>query len=235
MAEKVKKILPHGEFEELAPGLWSLTGSLPMPLRRNMIVYRMADGSLLLHSVIALDDAGMAKLESLGRPSIMIVPASGHRMDAAFYKARYPNLRVISPAASRSKVDQVIKTDATCEDVLPKLGIGLHPMVGFRQGEIGYELPIEGGRALVLCDALANPDHPAGLGGKLVDVVLGGIKTRLGVPRIVRIMLMKEKEAARGAIARLADIKNLSVISVAHGRPVRSDCAGALREAATSI
>jgi hypothetical protein len=66
-------------------------------------------------------------------------------------------------------------------------------------------------------------------------VVLGGIKTRLGVPRIVRIMMMKEKEAARGAIARLADIRNLSVISVAHGRPVRTDCAQALREAATSI
>src|ERR671938_349083 len=113
MAEKTQKILPHGDFEELAPGLWSITGSLPMPLRRNMTIYRMADGSLLLHSVIALDDAGMAKLEALGRPNIMIVPNTGHRMDAAFYKKRYPKLKVISPAASRSKIEQVIKTDAT--------------------------------------------------------------------------------------------------------------------------
>jgi hypothetical protein len=233
MAEKAHKILPHGEFEELAPGLWSLTGSLPMPLRRNMIVYRMADGALLLHSVIALDEAGMAKLEALGRPSIMIVPAVGHRMDAPFFKARYPNLRVIAPAAIRSKVEDVIKVDGTCEELLPALGIGLHPMLGFKQGEIGYELPIEGGRALVLCDALANPDHPKGVGGQLVRVILGGIKTRLGVPRIIRMMFLSEKAAAREAIARLASIKNLSVISVAHGRPVRGDCAQALREAAT--
>jgi hypothetical protein len=233
MADKAQKILPHGEFEELAPGLWSLTGSLPMPLRRNMIVYRLADGSLLLHSVIALDDAGMAKLEALGRPSVMIVPASGHRMDAAFYKRRYPSLRVISPASLRAKVEEVIKTDATCEETLPAFGIGLHPMLGFKHPEIAYELPIEGGRALVLCDALANPDHPPGLGGKLVQVILGGVKTRLGVPRIMRVMFMKEKEAARGAIARLADIKNVAVISVAHGRPVRGNCAEALREAAT--
>lgn len=237
MAEKVQKVLPHGELEELAPGLWSLTGSLPMPLRRNMIVYRLPDRSLLLHSVIALDESGMAKLDALGKPAIMIVPASGHRMDAVFYKRRYPKLKVISPAASRAKVEQVIKTEGTCEEVLPALGIGLHPMLGFRQGEIAYELPINpplnGGRALVLCDALANADHPPGLGGKLVEVVLGGVKTRLGVPRIVRVMMVKEKEAARGAIKRLAEIKNLEVISVAHGRPVRGNCAEALREAAT--
>jgi hypothetical protein len=231
MADKTQKILPHGEFEELAPGLWSLTGSLPIPLRRNMIVYRLADGSLLLHSVIALDEAGMTKLESLGRPGVMIVPASGHRMDANFYKRRYPKLKVISPAASRSKIDPIIKTDATCEETLPAFGIGLHPMLGFRQGEIAYELPIQGGRALVLCDALANADHPAGLGGKVMQAVLGGVKTRLGVPRIVRVMMVSEKEAARGAIKRLADIKNVEVISVAHGRPVRSNCAEALREA----
>jgi hypothetical protein len=233
MAEKAQKILPHGDLEELAPGLWSLTGSLPFPLKRNMIAYRLPDGTLLLHSVIALDEAGMAKLDALGKPSIMIVPAAGHRMDAGFYKRRYPNLRVVSPAAARAKVEHVIKVDATCEEALPPLGVGLHPMLGFNDGEIAYELPIAGGRALVLCDALANPDHPPGIGGKLVRVILGGIKTRLGVPRIVRLMLVKEKEAARGAIARLADIKNVSIVSVAHGRPIRDNCSEALRQAAT--
>lgn len=230
-----KKIRPHGELEELAPGLWTLSGSLPIPLKRNMIAYKLGDGSLLLHSVVALDDAGMAKLEAIGKPSIMIVPAVGHRMDAPFYKRRYPELQVIAPAAIRTKVDEVVKTDAACEDVLPTLGIALHPMAGFKQGELAYELPIQSGRALVLCDALANADPPRGLGGTLVKLILGGVKTRLGVPRIVKMMFVKEKEAARADIARLADIENVVVVSVAHGRPVQSHCAEALREAAAAV
>jgi hypothetical protein len=217
----------------LAPGLWSITGSLRGPLRRNMIVYQLLDGSLLLHSVIALDQTGLTKLAALGRPSIMIVPAAGHRRDAQFYKRQFPNLRVVCPAAARAKVEEVIKVDATCEEALPRLGVTLHPMDGFKQGEIAYELPIPAGRALVLCDALANADPPPGLRGKIVGALFGGVKTRLGVPRIVRLTLVREKAVARSAIERLAGIEDLQVVSVAHGRPVRRDCAAAIREAAS--
>ena len=37
-----------------------------MPLPRNMIVYRLGDGKLLLHSVVCLDEAGMKRLLALG-------------------------------------------------------------------------------------------------------------------------------------------------------------------------
>jgi hypothetical protein len=97
MADKVHKILPHGPIEELAPGLWSVTGDLPIPLKRNMVVYRLKDGTLLLHSVIAMEEEGMKKLEALGKPSVLIVPHGGHRMDAKFYKERYPAARVLAP------------------------------------------------------------------------------------------------------------------------------------------
>ena len=63
-------VLPHGELTSLAEGLWQVTGSLKnQPLPRNMVVWRMPDGGLLLHSVVALDDAGMHALEALGTPS----------------------------------------------------------------------------------------------------------------------------------------------------------------------
>jgi hypothetical protein len=65
------KIFPHGELREVAANLWQLRGSLPFPLPRNMTVHRLPDGELLLHSVVALDDDGMKKLESLGKPAWM--------------------------------------------------------------------------------------------------------------------------------------------------------------------
>jgi hypothetical protein len=230
------KILPHDDLEELAPGLWSVTGRLPFPLKRNMTVYRMKDGTLLLHSVIALNDAGLARLDSLGKPSVMIVPSTGHRMDAPFYKSRYPALRVLAPAAARAKVEQVIAVDATCEEALPALGIAVHPLPMYRTGELAYEVAVPGGgKALILCDAVANADHPPGLGGALMAAIGGGIKGRLGVPRLVRYMLLRDKAAGKQALARLADIPDLRVVTVAHGRPVVGDCRGALQDAVASL
>jgi hypothetical protein len=66
--------------------------------------------------VIAMSDAGMAKLDALGRVSIILVPNGGHRLDARFYKQRYTDARVVAPAAARAKVEAVVKVDAVAED-----------------------------------------------------------------------------------------------------------------------
>jgi len=50
------EILPHGLPKQIAPELWQVRGSLPIPLSRNMTVVRMHDGGLLLHSVIAMNE-----------------------------------------------------------------------------------------------------------------------------------------------------------------------------------
>src|SRR5687768_1406139 len=94
------KVLPHGTLEELVPGrLWRVQGSLPdMALPRNMIVARLGDGKLLIHSVICLDEPGMKALAALGEPRIMIVPNEGHRLDALAWRSRFPHIRVLCPA-----------------------------------------------------------------------------------------------------------------------------------------
>jgi hypothetical protein len=235
MAAKAHRIFEHGDLEALAPGLWSVRGSLPFPLKRNMTVHRLADGTLLLHSVVAMNDEGMAKLDALGRPSLLVVPHGGHRMDARFYKTRYPNVRVVCPAAARAKVEEVIPVDATCEEALPALGIRLHPMPGYKTGELTYEVDVPGGKALIMSEAVANRDHPPGFGGKLMAAVAGGIKGRLGVPRIVKVMLIKDKPAARAALSKLADVADVKVLVPVHGRPLLDGCADALREAAASL
>jgi hypothetical protein len=236
MADKPHKRFPHDDIEPLAPNLWTVRGSLPFPLKRHMIVYRLGDGTLLIHSGIAMSDDGMAKLEALGRPSVMIVPHSGHRMDAPFYKARYPQIRVLAPAAARAKVEDVIEVDATCEEALPALGVRIHPVPAFKNGELAYELDLEGGgKALIMSDVVANRDHPKGFGGWFFANVTGGIKGRLGVARIMKVMMMTDKAEARAGLEKLAEIPGLTLLSVAHGRPVRDDVTGALREAAAGL
>ena len=236
MAEQSQKILPHDDPQELAPGLWTVTGSLPFPVKRVMTIVRLPDGSLLLHSVIAMSEAGMAKLDALGKPSIILVPHGGHRLDATFYKQRYPEARVVAPAAARAKIEEVVKVDATAEEALPPLGVRLHAVDGFKNGELAYELDTAGGKVLIMSDAVANRDPVPGFRGWLMAGVAGGPKNRrLSVPRIVRMIMLGDKKTARASIEKLAAIPDVKVLTVAHGRPVTDGVSAALREAASGL
>ncbi len=61
------RIYPHGSFNELLPSLWVIRGQINAPLHRNMVVIRLPSGELVVHSGVALNEAGMKELEALGR------------------------------------------------------------------------------------------------------------------------------------------------------------------------
>jgi hypothetical protein len=236
VADKAHKILPHGDVESPIDGVWMVRGIAPFPLRRYMTVWKRPDGALVAHSVIAMDDARLAQLDALGKVATIIVPHTGHRLDAPFYKRRTPDARVVAPKAARAKVEEVLPVDATSEDELPQHGVTVHQVPGWKHGELGYEFALPGGgRALVLSDVVATKDPAPGFGGWFMDLLAGGVKGTLAAPRIIRRMMLVDREAARAGIARLADIPDLRIISIAHGRPVLSDCATALRDAAARL
>jgi hypothetical protein len=228
------KIYPHGMPEPLTEGVWWIRGTLGFPLHRNMIVVRLPTGELLLHSVVALDDEGMQALEALGKPTYAIVPHFAHMMDIGFYKARYPELKVLAPAVHRRAVEQRVPVFGTVEDVLPQFGVTLHEVPATRVPEYFYELPLRaGGRMVMGCDALgssnsADMSRPMGRLMKLT----GTPGNKLGVPRIYRLAMARDLPALKQFAARLAEIPDLRLVTVSHGDPVTHDPAGALREAA---
>jgi hypothetical protein len=163
----------------------------------------------------------------------MVVPGRMHRMDAAVYAARYPDLQVVCPAASRGPVEDVVRVHATCEEVLPPLGIELHVPAGVKAGEIAYGVPAGEGRVLVLCDLLFNVPHQPGLGGWILRLV--GSSGFFGMTRIGRRFMLEDREVFRGWLLDLADRGDITAISVAHGEAVTGDCAARLREAASRL
>jgi hypothetical protein len=111
------KVLPHGPIERLADNLWWVRGSLPkMSLKRVMTIARLADGRLVIHNAIALEELAMQQIERWGTPAFLVVPSGIHRLDAPAYKRRYPRLRVLAPKGARTKVAQVVPVDGTYED-----------------------------------------------------------------------------------------------------------------------
>lgn len=244
--EWLSHVLPHGTIEELAPNLWHVTGTLPSStmVPREMVLYKLADASLLIHSAIALNEPGMAKLESLGTPKILIVPNRIHRLDAGVYKQRYPQLIIVCPAAAKPYVEQVVAVDRIAEEVLPAYGIICHEPAGIRPQELVYELPLPTGRALVFTDILFNLNKsylqqhlPTGefllqwLGASII-----GSSGFFGITSLGRRFFMKDRNAYHQWLEALADgIPELQAICVAHGSPIVVDCNSRLRQAAARL
>lgn len=221
-------IYPHGPLVELTPGLWQLKGSLPFPLPRNMTVVRLASGGLLLHSVIALNEDGLRALEALGKPEVMVVPHPFHLMDAPFYKARYPGLKVVAAEDAEQKLAGKVTIDGRPQAILPAVGIRFELPPGMKVQEIVLDLDVAGGRALVFTD-LFGTGIP-GLFGKLLGAP-GGV----GVARIVKMRQITDRPAVRAYLAKKAEATDLKLILVAHGEPLQVGCAEALRRAAERV
>jgi len=248
-------VAPHGPIEPLAANLWLVEGEVPgMQLRRTMVVARLASGDLVLHSAIALDDEGMTKLEALGRPRWLVVPNGWHRLDAARYRARYPDLRVVCPRGSRKRVEKVIAVDAIYDELHV-----LSPGEGARDG--GGFAPVEGddtvrfqyfgdaGRAegamlirsddgctAVFGDLLFNLPHQSGVFwwvyGRLMGATGGPKVTVLG--RLLLVMMRARKPYKRW-LERVADIEAPVRLVPGHGEVVRDDAPSVLRAVAASL
>jgi hypothetical protein len=228
------RVYPHGNLEPLAEGLWQISGSLPRGnIPRNMAVYRLPDGGLLLHSVICLDDQRMADLLSLGEPRFLIVPNGRHRIDAARYKRRFPEARLLCPEAARDAVSQRVAVDAAADapEALPR-GVRARAPAGLKPGEVAYEVDVAGGRALLIGDNLMNLRHLPGADGFLFRVF--GSTGFFGVTRLTQLLLMRDRAAYAGWLRSLAT-DDLRAISVCHGDPITEACAERLREAAVRL
>lgn len=208
------KIFPHGDFFEVAPGLWQLRGSLPFPLPRYMTVGRLPDGGLLIYSAVAMDEAGMQKLEALGKPTVMIVPHALHLMDAAFYKARYPGLRVIAPQAAKERLDPACPVDEAPAEGLKRLGLRGEIVPGNKYDEVMLDLDLPNGeRALIFTDLLTHG------GPKNLMMRLMGPPGGKGIARIVRLRQIGDKAATRAFLERMAKEPKIGKILLAHAKP----------------
>jgi hypothetical protein len=239
--EWLSHVLPHSPIEELAPLLWHVTGILPAAGHppREMVLYRLPDSTLLIHSAIALNEQGMAQLESLGKPKIMIVPNRIHRLDARIYKQRYPDLLVVAPAAARQYVEEVVSVDAVAEELLPKYGIICHQPAGIRPQELAYELQLPTGQALIFTDILFNLTESylekyVPKNKLLIRMV--GASGYFGITALGKRFFMTDRNAYCQWLKALADqLPSLRVICVAHGEPITTNCTQRLREAAARL
>ncbi len=230
------KVLEHGPIERLAGNLWRVGGALPgMTLRRTMTVVRRADGSLLLHSPIALDEAHQRELEALGPVEVLVVPNAGHRLDAPAYKARYPHAIVFCPRGGRQKIAELVTVDGSYDDYADDGTVRFETLDGVAAAEGALIVRSEDGVTLVLNDVVMNMDEKKDVVGYLFTTVMGSAPGPR-VSRLVRLLYVKDQPALRKHLERLAELPNLQRLIVSHEKVASGpEAAAALREAASYL
>jgi hypothetical protein len=226
-------IYPYHPLKSLAANLWQVEGALANGLPRNMTVYRLLDGRLLLYSVVAMHAADMAALEKLGRPAILVMPHDRHGMDAPFYKRRYPDIRILAPDHRQARK---VPVDGDIGE-LGELGINAYVLPGTTYHEVVLELPVEGGMAgMALCttELLGNLSRLPGLLGVLLRVI-GPPGGGLGVARVVRWREVSDRNRVRVWLRSMAERIDLRMVLVGHGNPVTQDPRASLRRAAGQV
>jgi hypothetical protein len=215
------KVLPHGDIEQLADNLYTVVGKLPMPFaetERRMSIVRLEGERLAIYSAIALDEARMAQLEALGAPAFMIVPSAIHRLDAAPWKKRYPDLTVIAPEGARAKISEVVSIDCTSVD-LGDPRVELEEVPGTKQRELAMIVETETGKTLIVNDLIFNLPKMGGIAG-LGLRVLGFGPGHPSMPKLVRMKLVDDDKAVREQLRRWAELDGLERLIVSHGAPI---------------
>jgi hypothetical protein len=222
-------IFPHGPLVELSSSVWQVTGSLKIPVPRNMTIVRNAAGELVLYSVIALDEAGMLGLEALGTPRFMVIPHRRHQMDAPFYKARYPGLRVLAPEPARVKR---VAVDAGLDE-LRDSDIESFVLPGNDHEDVVMDVPFGDGRALCICESLVNVSFSGPM--SLLFRALGPPGGGFGVARAVRLREIPDRERLRAWFRAQAQRRDLRALLLGHGAPILDNVSAALERASRQV
>lgn len=228
-------VAPHGDIEELADNLWRVVGDIPgIPgLKRQMIVARRADKTLVVHNPIALEDVHMRVIEQKGEIAVLVVPSGGHRIDIARFKARYPSARVVCPPGAKDRVSEVVAVDETYDTFVADEAVSLSVVDGLDGREGVMEVRSSDGVTLVFNDLVFNHPHLPGFMGLLVRL-LGST----GGPRVTlvgRLSLVRDKQAVKRALAALAETPGLVRVVPAHVDVIHVDAAKTLASVAAKM
>jgi hypothetical protein len=228
-------VAPHGDIEELAENLWRVVGDIPgIPgLKRQMVVIKRRDGALVIHNPVSLKDTHMSVLDAKGPVKVLIAPSAGHRIDIATWKARYPDALVLCPPGAKKRVEEVVPVDVTYEAYAGDDVVKTQVIDGLDGREGVVIVQSADGVTLVFNDLIFNHPHIPGFMGLIVRLLgsTGGPRATL----IGKLSLVKDKAAAKRALAELAKTPGLVRVIPGHVDVIHTDAAATLAEVAAKL
>ncbi len=228
-------VQPHGPLHAIGEGMLTVTGEIVMPLGRfprRMTVVRLSGGRTAIWSAVALDEPQMARIEAFGRPSVMIVPNPGHRLDSHIWKERYPDLKVLTQPGAKTQVEEAVKVDAT-RDILDDPAVRFVVVDGTDEAEAALEITRDDGLTLITNDIIGHVLHPHGLGAAIMANLFDYGTKEPAVPKTIK-RFIKDPHALALNLRRWAKLEPVRII-VSHGEPITNNPAAQLRKLADEV
>lgn len=191
---------------------------LGMRLTATMTVLRLRNGSLLLHSPVAMTPGRRAAVEALGPVAHLYSPNLYHHLRIGDWSAAFPSARLHAPPGlSRKRPDLRIDRvhGAAAEPAFAGVVDELR-IEGFRLEEsVLFYRPA---RTLVVADLVHNIGRPRHLWTQVYTRTMG-FYDRVALSRMIRWTAFSDRAAARRSLDELLALPFERLI-VGHGAPI---------------
>ena len=210
-----------GALTPFADGVWVDTAPVRIvgtKLTSTMTVLRLGDGSLLLHSPLAMTPERRAAVDALGTVTHLYAPNLFHHLRIGEWAAAFPDARLHAPAALATKrpdlrIDRAhfAAREPAFDGVVDEVRID-----GFRLSE--SVLFYRAARTLVVADLVHNVGRPQHSWTKFYTQTMG-FYDRVALSKMLRWTAFSDRGAARRSIDELLALPFDRVI-VGHGTPL---------------
>lgn len=193
-----------------------------------MTVIRLADGSLLLHSPVALDADLRRALDAIGRVRFAVAPNRVHHLYAGGVAEAYPEARLwVGPGLEKKRPDLVF--EGVLGDEAPAEWKGQVDQLFFRGRPFENEVVFlhRASRTLILCDLAFNFGPSAAAATRLLMRLIRSYG-RFG-PTKLDPLLIRDRRAARESLERIL-AWDFDRVVIAHGDVLESGGREAMRE-----
>jgi hypothetical protein len=201
-----------------------------LPIRTRMTVIRLDTGALFVHSPVPLDEAGHGALAALGSVAFIVAPNRYHHLFIRAWRERYPDALVCGAPGLREK-RPTVRFDRVLGDHSEPEWFGELEQHWFAGMPALNEIVFFDGasRTLLLTDVCqhitARQPRPVSWLARAL-----GVHERLAMSRSLRLLMLRDREAAKSSRDRILAWDFERVI-VAHDTIVERDGRAAFQRA----
>ncbi len=217
-------------LNKLDDGVWEASAPqafMGWQFGARMAVVQLGDGSLWLHSPLALSDELAGEVAALGPVAHIVAPSLYHHLYAGEWKAAYPDATLHGAPGLAKK-----RTDLAFDAVLqgspnPAWGDAIDslPIAGTMLGETVFlHKP---SRTLIGADLTLNIKHSDHWWTRTY-LKASGVYGKVGLSKTLRLAF-RDKRAARASIDQVLE-RDFQRIVIAHGLPILTNAKASLRD-----
>lgn len=215
------------QLVKVAQGLFCAESEMKMPggvrMNTRMTVLRLANGKVIVHSPIRLDDALARSIDALGEVACIVAPNRMHHLFFGPCAERWPVAKTFGPPGLAEKVP-TLRIDEVLTDMAPSVWADeLEQLVvqgASKMSEVVlFHKPT---RTLIVSDLFFNIVHPPNLATKVL-LTFTGTRGNLAKSRVWK--LMTDDKVAFEASLRKVLAWDFDKLVMAHGDVVEKNAA----------